>query len=160
MPDSSGAYHHTQVSPVILGAYVAGMVILALGYRSIASSEASGAARTAAFVLVSLVAICVTVVTILFSSLTVDVGSGTVSWHFTGGIIHGSASVRDIERVSRARSSASRGWGLRRTPDGMAYLVSGLDVVRLRLRDGRQVDLGTNDPERLVQAIERAVAGR
>jgi amino acid transporter len=160
MPDSSGAYHHTQASPVILGAYVAGMVILALGYRSIASAEASGAARTGAFALVTVVAICVTVVTILFSTLTVDVGNGAVRWHFTGGIIHGSANVRDIERVSRAKSSASSGWGLRRTPDGTAYLVSGLDVVRLRLRDGRQVDLGTNEPDRLVQAIERAVASR
>lgn len=160
MPDSSGAYHHTQVSPVILGAYVAGMVILALGYRSIAGSQAPGAARTGVLALVTVVAIGVTIVTIVFSSLTVDVRAGAVRWHFTAGLIHGSVNVRDIEGVSRARSSASRGWGLRRTPDGTAYLVSGLDVVRIRTRDGRQFDLGTNEPERLMQAIERAVAGR
>lgn len=160
MTESNGAYHHTQVGWVILGAYAVGMVIMALGLRSVANTSPPGALRSSVLGLCLMIAAGVTIVTFLFSSLTIDVRDGAVRWHFTGNIIRGSVAVRDIERVFRARSSAAYGWGLRRTPDGILYSVSGLDAVRVRMRDGRQLNFGTDEPARLLRSIELSMAAR
>ena len=41
---------------------------------------------------------------------------------------------------------------------GWLYNVSGLDAVAIRLRDERKFALGTDDPEALVDAIERLIS--
>ena len=47
------------------------------------------------------------------------------------------------------------GWGIRLTPYGWLYNVSGLEAVAISLRDGRKFALGTDDPDGLVTAIRR-----
>jgi hypothetical protein len=160
MTDTNGAYHHTQAGFFILGLYAIGMVIMALGYRSISHASPPGPVRSSILGLLAVVAVGVTIVSFLFSSLTIDVRDGTVRWHFTGNVIRGSIAIRDIERVYRARSSAAYGWGLRKTPEGTIYLVSGLDVVRIRKSDGTQIGFGTDEPARLARSIEEAMADR
>lgn len=160
MTDANGAYHHTQAGFVILGAYAIGMLIMLLAFRSVVNTSPPGPVRSSIFGLMAVVAVCVTIVSLLFSSLTIDVRDGAVGWHFTGNLIRRSIAIRDIERVSLARSSAAYGWGLRKTPEGTMYLVSGLDVVRIRTSDGNQINLGTNEPARLARAIEEAMTPR
>lgn len=45
------------------------------------------------------------------------------------------------------------GWGIRLTPHGWLYNVSGLDAVELHLTGGRKVRLGTAEPAQLSRAI-------
>lgn len=158
MTTPSTAYHHTQPGFVILGAFALGMAIVVLGARSLAGSSPPGAVRTTILTLVAVVAILVAIVTFIFSSLTIEIRDGSLQWHFTGRFIQGSVPLSRIESVSRVRSSAAYGWGARKTPDGTLYSVSGLDAVRIRTRDGRSLNFGTDEPTRLVQAIEDGVA--
>ena len=52
------------------------------------------------------------------------------------------------------------GWGIRRSKkNGMAYNVSGNRGVRLKLKDGRRVLIGSADAERLSAAIREPMAG-
>ena len=48
------------------------------------------------------------------------------------------------------------GWGIRWRPGGWAYTVSGDRGVRVRLKDGREILVGSRRPEELADAIARA----
>jgi hypothetical protein len=51
------------------------------------------------------------------------------------------------------------GWGLRRGPSGTAYNLMGDRGVQLVLRSGERVLLGSQEADRLAQAIDRARRG-
>jgi hypothetical protein len=51
------------------------------------------------------------------------------------------------------------GWSIRLTPHGWLYSVSGLAAVELTLQDGKRLRIGTDEPERLCQAIGQAQSG-
>lgn len=61
--------------------------------------------------------------------------------------------LADIRQVEPARSSWIEGWGIRRTKEGMLYNARGPGAVRLTLRDGRRLRLGSDEPERLAALI-------
>jgi plasmid stabilization system protein ParE len=48
------------------------------------------------------------------------------------------------------------GWGIRLTPSGWMFNVSGLDAVELTLRSGKRFRIGTDDPRDVIQALEKA----
>jgi len=51
------------------------------------------------------------------------------------------------------------GWGIRLTPQGWLYNAWGRDAVQLSFAEGRRFTIGTNEPETLLAAIERAREG-
>ena len=55
--------------------------------------------------------------------------------------------------VEPARSRWVEGWGIRFTGEGMLYNSSGTHAVRLTLRDGRRLRLGSQHPHRLAQVL-------
>ena len=61
--------------------------------------------------------------------------------------------LADIRQVEPARSSWIEGWGIRRTKEGMLYNARGPGAVRLTLKDGRRLRLGSDEPERLAAII-------
>lgn len=61
--------------------------------------------------------------------------------------------LTDIRQVEPARSSWVEGWGIRRTKEGMLYNARGPGAVRLTLKDGRRLRLGSDEPERLAALI-------
>jgi hypothetical protein len=158
MSDANKSYQHTQLGTVILVLLMIGIAIVALGWRGAARGVPAGNSRSIFEAILGVVALGVTIVSLIFSSLTIEIRDGTLSWHFTGNLIRGSASLRDIESVREVRYPVSTGWGIRRTMDGTLYRVSGLDAVRIRTRSGRDFSLGSDEPHRLVQAIEAARA--
>ena len=52
------------------------------------------------------------------------------------------------------------GWGIRYTPHGWLFNVSGLDAVELELKNGRTWRVGTDEPVELLAAIQAAAEGR
>ncbi|MDY7014940.1 MAG: hypothetical protein SVX43_15355 [Cyanobacteriota bacterium] len=48
------------------------------------------------------------------------------------------------------------GWGIRLTPRGWLFNVSGLDAVEISLNSGRHFRIGTDRPRELERAIRRA----
>jgi hypothetical protein len=156
--EPNAAYHHTQTGYVILGSFAIGLLIVVLGYRSVGNTTPPGATRTAILSIVFVIAVLVAIVSLMFSSLTIEIANGELRWRFTASFIHGSVALRDIEAATQVRSSPAYGWGVRKTPEGALYCVSGLDAIRVETREGRTINLGTNEPAKLLAAIESARA--
>ena len=64
-----------------------------------------------------------------------------------------------IAAVEAAHSTVLEGWGIRFTREGMLYNAHGRQAVRLTLRSGRQLRLGTREAQRLMQALRPRIAG-
>ncbi len=95
---------------------------------------------------------------LLFAALTVTVDGREVSVRFGIGIIRRKFPVREIETVGIVRNPWYYGWGIRRTPEGWLYNVSGLIAVELRMKNGEKVRIGTNDPAGLINALGKVIS--
>jgi hypothetical protein len=141
-------YRHTQPAPLMWGAAALGAGVLAFGATQ-AGSPAERAALLGGLGLVGLSAY-------LFASLTVEVDAREVRFHFGPGFWPKRFALDEVEAVEAVRNHPLYGWGIRLTPHGWLYNVSGLGAVELRLRGGRRVRIGTDEPEELLRAIEVA----
>lgn len=91
---------------------------------------------------------------LVLGRFTVAVGEAQVAWHFGFlGRPRWQLPLADITAVDITTSSGWEGWGIRSTKTGMLYNASGLGAVRLTLRDGRSLRLGSPEPERLAGCI-------
>ena len=93
------------------------------------------------------------VLTWLFGSLTIEVHVEELCHYFGPGFWKKTYLLSDIESIKQVRNSWIFGWGIRITPHGWLYNVSGLDAVQIQLRSGRKFRIGTDDPEGLINAI-------
>jgi hypothetical protein len=103
---------------------------------------------------VALLAAASGVLMLALGHFTVEVGEGRVEWRF--GVLgwpRWHARLDQITGVEVTTSTALEGWGMRRTATGMLYNARGRQAVRLRLRDGRTLRLGSDEPERLAGFI-------
>jgi hypothetical protein len=103
------------------------------------------------------VAVLLIISAVLFSSLTVEVGEGVLRFHFGPGFWRKRFPLADIAAADAARSSWWEGYGIRITPRGMLYNISGKDAVRITLRSGKSFRIGTDEPEALLQTLRKAI---
>jgi len=96
------------------------------------------------------------ILTVLFSTLTVEVTDRTFRFYFGPGFWKRSFLLRDIQGVKVVRNPAYYGWGIRYTFHGWLYNVSGLRAVELDIRSEGTIRVGTNEPEQLRKALEQA----
>ncbi|MDH7599951.1 MAG: hypothetical protein QHH07_10015 [Sedimentisphaerales bacterium] len=106
-----------------------------------------------------LVLAVIVVVGICFGSMTVQVADGRLQWYFGPGLIRKQVAIKDICAVTPVRNKWYYGWGIRYTPYGWLYNVSGLEAVELRLSNGKTLRLGTDRPHQLIQAIGQQIWG-
>lgn len=92
---------------------------------------------------------------LLLGRLVTEVRSDRLVWHF-GWLAWPRWQLRfeEIERVELTRNRALEGLGIRITASGWLYNAHGLSALRLTLRNGRQLRLGTQQSQRLLQALE------
>jgi hypothetical protein len=103
-----------------------------------------------------LVVIGVLVVTgVLFSSLSVRVDGGWIECRFGPGLIRRRIPLSTVRAARAVRNRWWYGWGIRITPHGWLWNVSGLDAVELTFTDGRKFRVGTDEPEQLAELIRR-----
>ncbi len=103
---------------------------------------------------VALVVVLTLTALVLLGRFTVEVGEGWLEWHF--GLLgwpRWQLPLDDIVSATPARTAWLEGWGINRTRSGMLYNAQGLQAVRLRLRDGSTLRLGSDEPERLAGFI-------
>ena len=105
-------------------------------------SEASLSA--AAFVLIGM----------YFSSMTIEVREDILCHYFGFGVKVWRRPLREIVEVSVVRNKWYWGWGIRLTPHGWLFNVSGLDAVELTFQNGKRLRLGCDQPEELKSVIE------
>ena len=104
--------------------------------------------------------IILAVVVIIFSSLTVTVDDKFVSAAFGLGFIRRRIRLENIESYHKVRNSFWQGFGIRLIKGGVMFNVAGMDAVELKLKDGGVFRFGTDEPAKLMLAIEQALAGR
>ncbi|MEO2010404.1 MAG: hypothetical protein ABGX22_17135 [Pirellulaceae bacterium] len=145
-------YEHTQ--PGTLLRIVLGLFVLALGVTAIIFL--SGVSREAGIIFL-LVAALLAFVLLVFHSLTVQVNRNEISLWFGIGIVKKRFSSAEIKTVEQVRNRWFYGWGIKLTPEGWLYSVSGLDAVQIVMQDGRKTRIGTDEPEKLLAAIESVI---
>jgi hypothetical protein len=145
--DPAIRYKSTQ-SAYILPLTVA-VLAVAAGFWA-ASTDEDDTGALIAWLVLSFVA----VVGLVFSRLTVMVGKGQVLAEFGPGRPRRRYHLTEVTAVRKVRSKWYHGWGLRWIPNGTMYNVWGLDAVELQLESGKVFRIGTDEPDRLVAALE------
>jgi hypothetical protein len=142
-------YDHTQRGTVVRWALLGGAAV---------SAVLSYIVPPPPGVLVVLVVV-LAVAAYLFSAMTVQIDDRALRWIFGPGMIQKAVPLAEIRRAEATRTRWYEGWGIHKTRRGWLYNVSGYDVVLVTRRDGSQFLLGTDEPARLRDAINRAVSG-
>jgi hypothetical protein len=139
-------YKHTQIGYLtLIVMLVAGLGIIVAAPRSVRLVTGS-------------VAVLLVLSAVLFASLTVEISDGELRFHFGPGFWRKRYPMAEITAAEVTKSSWWEGWGIRITPRGMLYNVSGTDAVEIKLRSGHSFRIGTNDPQNLVGAIGTAIS--
>lgn len=99
------------------------------------------------------------IVLYLFHSLTIEIDQEKLVHFFAGGFWKKKVPVDDIVQVEPVTYPWYYGWGIRLTPDGWLYNVSGLRAVEIRLKNGKKIRIGSNEPEKVKEVIDRIKAG-
>ena len=127
---------------VLLPVSVAGVVGTVLSES--ARADIPGAMVVALVVGIQLLAL------VLLGRFTVEVGESRIEWRF--GLLERprwSIALADVKVVDTTRTRWYEGWGIRRTRRGWLYNATGFGAVELRMRDGRVIRLGSDEPDRL-----------
>lgn len=146
-------YSHRQTSRLLTWV---SMVTLVLTFGVLVLQGAPGGAILVSLGILGAILIPVTAV---FSSLLVEIGQGELRVRFGLGLQVKRVALRDVEQASVVTTPWWYGYGIRITPYGMVYNVSGRGGVEIRMRDGKAFRLGTDEPEQLAMAIKAARAG-
>ncbi|MFU8896824.1 MAG: hypothetical protein ACNA8J_10590 [Gammaproteobacteria bacterium] len=141
------SYQHKQFGGISLLASVIGILVVLLLVSQLGSQP----------LLLVLLALLV-FVAVSCSSLTVIVTPSSLVFWFGPGVLRKTIALREVEGVEPVRNPWYYGIGLRVTPRGMLYNVSGLSAVEITRRDGTRLRLGTDEPERLTAALRQALS--
>jgi hypothetical protein len=142
-------YEHTQVGYLIITAMAAVMVLIGVILAN------SGINWIAIGVLVF-----IAVALVLFSSLTVVIREEEMEARFGPGPIRKRFKLNEIESCQVVKNHWYYGWGIRLTPHGVLFNVSGFHAVEIKLRTGKKFRIGTDVPQELEGAIRQAINSR
>jgi len=133
-----------------------GVAVLLAGIAALVVSSSGAAARGPGFWVTMLLSAAVTLsVLLLFSSLRVTVTEDRVNWQFGPGVLTFSTQVGDITHVEIVHPPLIYGIGIRVTPKGWLYNVSGGKAVAITTGK-KTVQIGSDDPDGLMRAIDAA----
>jgi hypothetical protein len=138
-------YRHTQVGWVTLGSIGGGVVLMAVllaGIRELAG--------------VSLVALPMLLIGLLFATLTVEVDARELRVSFTFGVVRRRVPLSGLRRCTVVTNPWYYGWGIHKLRGGWIWNVSGFDAVELVLADDSLWRVGTDEPDALVRVLEAA----
>jgi hypothetical protein len=142
-------YEHTQVGYLIIASIAAVMVLIGVILAN------TGINWIAIGVLV-----VIAVALVLFSSLTVVIWEEELEVRFGPGPIRKRFKLNEIESCQVVKNHWYYGWGIRLTPHGVLYNVSGFYAVEIKLRTGNKFRIGTDVPQELEEATRKAINSR
>lgn len=94
----------------------------------------------------------------LFSSLTVEVADGRLSWRFGPGWLEKRVALGDIAAARPVKTTWLEGWGIHYTRFGWLYNIAGFEAVAVELKNGKRFAVGTDEPDRLLSALQTKAA--
>ena len=145
-------YEHTQTG-TFLRAVLRGFALISVG-SGVLTAFKSTIRRALPLMVASMV---LGACAFLFDSLTVKVSRTYISLKFGIGIIRKRFALVEVQNAAIVRNRWYYGWGIRLTPSGWLYNVSGLDAVEIQLRNGRKYRIGTDEPVELLSVIQAAL---
>ena len=131
-------YKHTQIGYFLLVSYSA--VVLFLGYLNI---------KTDFYLLTLATLIIMLIVLGIFSRLTVIVDDQMIKIQFGLRVIRKVFQLKEIEAYGVVKNPWYYGWGIRFTPRGWLFNVSGFSAIEMQLTSGKRYRIGTDDPDNL-----------
>lgn len=91
-----------------------------------------------------------------FFSMTIRIDEDQLSWYFGIGLFRFHVPLDQIRKTSTTRLNLIDGFGIRYRPGrGSVYNVSGFSGIEIQKKDGGVIRLGTEDPVRLVEILQR-----
>ena len=136
-------YRHTQASRATIA-------VLAIAW----AAALWGSVRTSLPALIT-VTVLVGFLLVLFSTLTVIVRDQAIDVLFGPGLFRRRIPLRRIRAVRAVRTPWYYGWGIRWTPYGWLWNVSGRGGVEVQFEDGRRFRIGSDEPDKLAEVLRR-----
>ena len=139
-------YEHTQIGYFLVTVY--SIVVLFLGYLNIMTN----------FHPLTLIGLIIVLIVLgIFARLTVAVDDQMIKIQFGLSIIRKSFSLQEIETYRVVRNPWYYGWGIRFTPRGWLFNVSGFSAIELRMKNGKLYRIGTDDPDNFAAALDETL---
>jgi hypothetical protein len=91
----------------------------------------------------------------MFCCLTIEIDGRQLRCSFGPGLIRRTIAVHEIVSAVPVRNRWYYGWGIRLTPSGWMFNVSGLDAVEVALASGSRFRIGTDQPDDVIHALAR-----
>ncbi|MEN8127613.1 MAG: hypothetical protein ABFR90_07380 [Planctomycetota bacterium] len=95
--------------------------------------------------------------TAMLSGLTVRIDNEFIHIRFGQGVFRKKYPLNRIRSCQPIRTKWIHGWGIHMYKNGWIYNINGFDAVEAELDSGRKIAIGTDEPEKLTQAIEGAI---
>jgi hypothetical protein len=134
-------YEHTQIGSVTIAAIGTAILLAIVGAIT---TRHPGPAIVAAGLLVVLT---------LTATLTTSVADGVLEVRMGVGLVRRRIALSDVARVDVVRNHWIWGWGIRWTPHGWLWNVSGTRGIQLLYKSGRRFRIGSDEPEQLAGAV-------
>jgi len=153
-------YHYENTQPgtfirIMTGSWVVFFGVLAGVKLALGEKEAA----IVLGVITVMLAVINGIVFVLFHSLTVRISPSDIAISFGVGLIRKRFPIGDIRSVRTVRNRWYNGFGIRKIRGGWLYNVSGFDAIEIQLKNERKYRIGTDQPMKLLAAVESALAG-
>jgi len=139
-------YDHTQIGYLTIAMLGGALVLIA------ALTVLAGFVWIALFA-AAIILLCL----IIFSTLRVWISGDALEIRLGPGPFGKRFPLRDIRSARTVKNPWYYGWGVRVTPQGWLYNVSGSAAVEIELTNGRKYRIGTDEPGALEAAINREI---
>ncbi|MCK5534936.1 hypothetical protein KAI68_07450 [bacterium] len=140
-------YKHTQFGMFVVA--LLGAAIFFVGYFSGAVDV-----NRASVLILSVILLCSI---ILFFKLTVVGNKDFVEIKFGIGLIRKKFYFKEIKSCEVIRNKWWYGYGIRKSPKGWLFNISGLDAVALSMKNGKVYRIGTDEPQKLSEFIQKSI---
>ena len=146
-------YKHTQISYLMLVVTLAVLIVFAWIY-STASAEPVSVNSGPNFA-VTTIMIVILFILASFTTLTTSIDKNCFRIKFGYGIFTKMFPLNQIASVQSVKNHWYYGWGVKVWfwPYMWIYNISGFDAVEITLKNGKIYRIGTDEPEKLEQAI-------
>ena len=91
------------------------------------------------------------------SALTISISDGFLKLRFGAGAWRKKFSLEDIVSAKAVKSRFWHGWGIHYTGTAWLYNIAGFDAVEITLKNAKKKWLGTDQPQELTTAINKAI---
>ena len=139
-------YKHTQIGYLTI-------IVLGIALLCTALLMAIVGFNWIGFAVLVITAICL----VLFATLKVVISDEVFEICFGPGVVRKKFSLKEIESCQVVKNPWYYGWGIRLTPHGWLYNVSGFYAVEIKMKDGKKYRIGTDVPKELGKVIRSTI---